>query len=563
MLTGVETAGIVLGSLPLLIAALEHYENIVRPTKEFFTWRKHRRKLVQELYTLRAFYDQAICLLLKPIADTEDLTMMVEDPLSDLWTTGAIADELRDVLGPAYDPLILAIGEIAEILGDIAAHLNIQRLQQGTNQLRDIVVANPPIANTLFLQKNFEFTKRVIFTMKKGGIKTSLERLEACTKRIDTWIERAGKSQDEPAPNRSRLNFAGSLSAIQDNASRIYCALFQSWCKIKPGHPTFLLLEQRLKRPQPRRRAQRGSIFSVTTDSTCFKLSFKGECCLPLQRFNTEVRIVELSSSTRRARVTVSIAQGTSQGPPYADPSNLPQVTDFCQYIRQSAHTSVGFCLDDAGSLRAYSPPSPAVQYTDQCLTLESLLPSLQARLPLEELYCLAITLVASVFQLSHTPWLEQKWSKKDIAFLRTSDKPPLSVDIKHPYLARDFLQSSELGGQSSTGTTNDCSNLLALAILLLEISFGQSIEQIRRPEDLGNKTVGDDKTDLQTAGRWYKAERPRLSSGFSKAILTCLQEYLNPDANFDDPDFCNVMKEKILQPLEDEMQFMVFGPPR
>ena len=121
----------------------------------------------------------------------------------------------------------------------------------------------------------------------------------------------------------------------------------------------------------------------------------------------------------------------------------------------------------------------------------------------------------------------------------------------------------SGLGNQSSTGTTNDCSNLLALATLLLEISFGQSIEQIRRPEDLGNKTVADDKTDLQTADRWYKAERPRLSPGFSQAILTCLQEYLNPDANLDDPDYCNIIKEKVLQPLEDEMKFMVFGPPR
>lgn len=119
------------------------------------------------------------------------------------------------------------------------------------------------------------------------------------------------------------------------------------------------------------------------------------------------------------------------------------------------------------------------------------------------------------------------------------------------------------LSNQPSTGTASDCSNLLALAILLLEISFGQSIEEIRRPEDLGNKTVWDDKTDLQTADRWYKAERPRLSSGFSKAILTCLQEYLNPDANLDDPDYCNVIKEKVLQPLEDEMQFVVFGPPQ
>lgn len=140
--------------------------------------------------------------------------------------------------------------------------------------------------------------------------------------------------------------------------------------------------------------------------------------------------------------MTVSTPQGTSRGPPYDDPSKLQQVTDFCQYIRQPPHASAGFYLDDTGNLRAYSSPGPAVQYVDQRLTLESILPSLQGRLPLEELYCLAITLVASVFQLSHTPWLDRKWNKKDIAFLRACNNLNLAVDIKYPYLIKVFLQS-------------------------------------------------------------------------------------------------------------------------
>jgi hypothetical protein len=44
---------------------------------------------------------------------------------------------------------------------------------------------------------------------------------------------------------------------------------------------------------------------------------------------------------------------------------------------------------------------------------------------------------------------------------------------------------------------------------------------------------------------------------------LTCLQGYLNPDANFDDDQYCNAFKEKALLPLEEEMEFLLFGPPR
>jgi hypothetical protein len=145
--------------------------------------------------------------------------------------------------------------------------------------------------------------------------------------------------------------------------------------------------------------------------------------------------------SSSRVRITVSTAQGTQQNSPYAEPSTLPQIVDFCQYLQQPAHPSVGFCVDDAGSLRAYSSTTPTIQYVNQYTTLESLLPNLQAKLPLEELYCLAITLVASVFQLSNTPWLDREWTKKDIAFLRASSSLPLIVDIKYPYLVRDFVQ--------------------------------------------------------------------------------------------------------------------------
>ena len=261
--------------------------------------------------------------------------------------------------------------------------------------------------------------------MRKGGIKASLERLEACTGRIDTWIDRAGRNMVELTSNRSPLKFIDLLDTIRENATRIYSALCQSWCKANPKHPTLLLMEQRLKRSRPIRKAQPDSVLSMVADSTCFKVSINEGCCLPLQQFNTEFRVVELSPRYillksqlispiefwtlivlrgSKVRVTVSTTQGSSLDPPYNDPSTLPQITNFCRYIQQPPHASAGFCLDNMGSLRVYSSPSPSIQYADQRMTLESLLPSLQRKLPLEESYCLVITLVASVFQLSHTP---------------------------------------------------------------------------------------------------------------------------------------------------------------
>ena len=121
-----EAVGLVLGAIPLLISALEHYEDFKEPTITFFHWKRTLKKLIQELCMIRASYDQAIRLLLKPIADVSDLNTMMDDPTCELWTDGDIADELRGRLGTVYEPFKIAIGEVAEILVETARHLNIQ-----------------------------------------------------------------------------------------------------------------------------------------------------------------------------------------------------------------------------------------------------------------------------------------------------------------------------------------------------------------------------------------------------------------------------------------------------
>jgi hypothetical protein len=130
MVTGVEAAGLVLGAIPLIISALENYENLAAPTKAFIHWKRHFRRLINELYAIRTSYDQAIHLLLEPFADKADRHTMLEDPRSELWREGEIAESLRDNLGLTYDPFILTIEEVSDILVEIATCLNIPGSQQ-------------------------------------------------------------------------------------------------------------------------------------------------------------------------------------------------------------------------------------------------------------------------------------------------------------------------------------------------------------------------------------------------------------------------------------------------
>lgn len=129
------------------------------------------------------------------------------------------------------------------------------------------------------------------------------------------------------------------------------------------------------------------------------------------------------------------------------DPASLQHITSLCKVIRQPPHPFVVFCLYDTGCLK--SRPSleetAAAEYVQQSLSLEALLPHFKAKLPITEVYGLAITLIASILQLNHTPWLETKWSKRNIVFARANSKMPLTVDLRYPSLVKEFYRGALL----------------------------------------------------------------------------------------------------------------------
>jgi hypothetical protein len=108
-----------------------------------------------------------------------------------------------------------------------------------------------------------------------------------------------------------------------------------------------------------------------------------------------------------------------------------------------------------------------------------------------------------------------------------------------------------------------DGPNMLALAIMLLEIKFGTPIESLRHEGDFGQDGQPNEATDFATANRWLKmqVDLGNLSCTFTDAITYCLKCYVDPLASFGNPDFSKAVGENVLEPLEREMQFMLYGP--
>ncbi|KAI4257358.1 MAG: hypothetical protein L6R42_005726, partial [Xanthoria sp. 1 TBL-2021] len=118
----------------------------------------------------------------------------------------------------------------------------------------------------------------------------------------------------------------------------------------------------------------------------------------------------------------------------------------------------------------------------------------------------IAVVLASSVLQLDGTSWFKRGWSSSDICF-HTEDSQSLGVaeprrfpylswqpccyDILPPPLERLYLNNHMI--------RND--TLLALGLVLVELCFGRTLTEMRKPEDLDKEATV---TKLRTATRLH-----------------------------------------------------------
>ncbi|PGH13361.1 hypothetical protein AJ80_06355 [Polytolypa hystricis UAMH7299] len=566
-MSGIETAGLVLAVMPLIISAIENYESVIEPARAFLKWRGQLSDAIRELYLGRTTYDQTIRLLLMSIINQEDLDQMMDDPTSEHWKDNELAANLRLKLKKSYDPCMLTIKEIEGIMITIAECLNIDGSHQVTQYgLGSVVLANPPQSGTPILFKKFQFRNRVKFSMKRQRVRSLLERLDKCNTRLQNYTETAAKlaagEEEEPYQVHARVKFTAPLGCIQDNATKLHQALSRNWCTSHQSHRACLLLEQHLVRRKKHPKLRVGKSVAVA-EAGCF-----GVCLSPnpkeLKWIEGEFRLTKTEIDVKGPTTVVISIDGEKEPeepPPSVEKGSQPQeISDICATIQTASLSCIGFYFDEIGTLRRGLPTQRTSSYVDKLVTLGDLLPNVQGRLAIEELYTLSITLTASLLQLGPTPWLDDVWCKSGIAFLRTNTSSHTLIDVKHPYLVHTYEGSMTNSSDQTISRANDRSKLLALAIMLLEINFSQTIETFHRPEDLGPNNLPTELTDLAAASRWLMEQKGRgnLSRAFSSAITYCLQSYVNPQASFLDERFCKAMEEQVLIRLEEEMQFLL-----
>ena len=123
IMSGFEVAGIVLGSLPLLVTALEAYCKFMRD------WGKaplELRSLNRQLTTERAKLYNICNLLISDVVPPRDIEPMLRNPFGPLWRTPETNEKIRKRLWGSSDTFEQAITEIQETLDSIMRRLQVQ-----------------------------------------------------------------------------------------------------------------------------------------------------------------------------------------------------------------------------------------------------------------------------------------------------------------------------------------------------------------------------------------------------------------------------------------------------
>ncbi|KAL8788305.1 MAG: hypothetical protein Q9195_007361 [Heterodermia aff. obscurata] len=113
-MAGVEAIGLALGVLPLLISAIEHYDDILRPFSRYRSSTSKAQRFVDELETERTIFRTECQLLLAVVTGPKVAAEMLRDHHHASWDDEVVRDRLigqLGVLGTACTSLISKIEE--------------------------------------------------------------------------------------------------------------------------------------------------------------------------------------------------------------------------------------------------------------------------------------------------------------------------------------------------------------------------------------------------------------------------------------------------------------------
>ncbi|KAI5813245.1 hypothetical protein BZA77DRAFT_358336 [Pyronema omphalodes] len=551
MVTGIETAGLVLGAFPLLLQGVGIYLDGSNKVAGLWNWRRQLRTIIREFTVEYSLFTMTCERIFEELGDTESMggISQLMDGRAEIWRTSDFKARLTKQMGPEIAAIFLREVELLyDLLEDVRKQLGLDGITpEDLEQLKGS--EKHPILKKAKLKviKSILSNSDLLENIKK--VNHTLQRFERVAPR---------RSQPIPAPKKiaaavklykrlrdhafnlhtvleekfapcecTTLSHTGHLQLLKvvtDNPNLKFTVLFtynttktMSWCEVEfepidnpepesvriSNEPSTPSTEQSDQSAKPKRRS---ALFPSRT---------------PTLEMDVKKRLGSVGNILKSMVIPSKPKPKSVRFPPPETPQSrntgdLQGIDNLCQAIQEASKKSGAGKVCELGIL-----DSPKSKCKHRIRSLGSRLssPYLSEVISLGDLlkygmlekerkrFELSVTLATATMQLYGTVWLKDSWGKNEIFFLQTSrraigegGKPIMTQEpVLGKPLVRRLLEPAFSNRRSSSKHDGF---LRSLGIILVELFYGKPMTEICSDgtwvEDISKITVSfaDDLAD-------------------------------------------------------------------
>ncbi|KAI0541364.1 hypothetical protein GGR58DRAFT_456810 [Xylaria digitata] len=597
-MSGFEVVGVVLGTIPLLISALEHYERGIKTIQIVRRRAKVMHSLATALSTEQTILRNTCETLLGGIIDPKDMQPLLMEPFGPLWQdpdTKALVERRLDHTLKDFKALVHSMKETVEEI----------RLKLGLGLDFEIKIDDGPIGKRDMIKIALQFSTH----------EDSLKRLADINQKLDLMM--TGNLRNEPYRKvRSQEKLFNLLQAVSRS---IYNALRSSLsCTCARSHgvgfglPTPRVtgrvhdeeaLVKRLNfhlvlanKPHDTKGKAHSSWVWDELVLRLAEIPMKGctAAVLPagtgiVVKKSKFVRVKFLGDDTAAATVQTAspLASGESTvsrgfdafhqittstvghiSPFPRDTGQLVQVKDICHALSCNRpdikrQGSYGYLLDETTQKRQRFDVFPFISSydNDECTTIHLGDVFSQGHRPsLARKYHIAATAASSVLFMHNTSWMPATLTIKDVFLISRHG----NVDFDEIYLAKKSLHeidsSTTAPNHNPSSEAAGVSTLFYLGIFLIEIMLWKPVYEFWDDEGVDLRRIPlEDIFDYTTAKGFARIEGilKRIewisSPEFKEVVEHCIKCDLNASRlSLDDNTFRQAIYSDIVLPLQD-----------
>ncbi|KAH7165847.1 hypothetical protein EDB81DRAFT_680092 [Dactylonectria macrodidyma] len=576
-MSGIEAVGIVLGTIPLLVTALEAYCGFMRD------WGKAHselRSLNRQLTTEQAKLYNVCNQLISDVVPQRDIEPMLKDPFGPLWQIEETNAKIRRRLWSSYSPFEETVVEVKEVLDSVMQRLSVQVTRDGQ-------------ATWVHQGQMTREFKKLLYRLNRKDYKDSLDTISKCISDLEGFARLSITLQ----PGRQKLSRGKLFKVLRDLASSIWRALHSS-ISCNDSHHISLELATRLidiGHDGEDEKILRDAQFKVA-------ISFEVNDGAASRRFWDEVNIKtallspeapETPPIVKNSKLKKGVSFSLNSRLSFMSPAKpLPLVKSALAIITEPAtniayikttqnHTPLNLCmavkssrearpvcyghLIDSGCTNRHFQVCPlgfiANSEEWSIISLHDVLGGKNGLQPLISLVAkvrLALSIASSVLQLSKTPWLPEVLTSKNVHFFRRGS----SLSYEHPFLIQSLPGDPRESPETRTTTPEaSCTlmnnpTLFALGILLLEIISGANLDNLRGSDD---KVIGDDASnitrDFIAAHKLLERRGGIIDPVYKAVVVRCIE--CTEVKGLDDDDFRQKVYDSVVMELETLLDHM------